>query len=350
MRKKIIITWKIKERIFLTETGHNLKYHTGGDFWFIDFSCENDCEKEVMIIQLLSDDEEKRIEKVGKFLIEELKDRSNEKLCFIHDKPVKFQNYLIDHPEFIGYEEFGGGGEILYAQDNNPNGLLFESPYLNENAFVNTTSPENIKLKDAVFDEIWDHFAVKKKIEKIILDFHNLFLPVIFDLSVLKQMAKEKRIEHLSQIYRGYKSYHGYEPQHFRDLLADLLKLIVGIKFDQKLETISKPGEEQFSLLSIAKRHSEEMENMFKQLFKESDLGLTADYTRIDKGLKISDFFLGMDEFLKQVFTGDIKDLEQSDFWINHLGPEAEKNEYYFPIWYVRLTVKLDKIYKYPRV
>lgn len=346
MGKKIIITWKIKENVFFNVDGYNLKYHKSGDFWFIDFSCESDCEKEVMVIQLLSDDAEEKIEKVGGFLIEELKDSSNEKLCFIHDKPIKFQNYLIDHPEFTGYEEFGEGMGILYVK-NNPNGLLFESPYLNENAFVNITSHEKIRLKDTVFDEIWNHFTVKKKIEKIILDIHKRFLPVTFDVIGLKQTAMDKRIEYIVLIYKSYKTYHNRDIQHFRDLLLDLLKLIVGIKFNQNLTPIPKPYEEKISLLSIAKHHSGDSENMFMQLFKEGDLGLKADYTQIDRDSKISSFFLGMDSFLKQVFAGDIIDLGQSAFWKSHLDPEAEKIGYYFPTWYCRLTEKLEIFYNY---
>jgi hypothetical protein len=352
VKKKIIITWKIDEDVFDDIDGYNLKSYPDGDFRFIDFTCEKDEEKKLMIIRLslkMTENKMKNIEEVGLFLVKESKDSSSETLFLIHYDPKELREYLdAPHTEFIDYKPpFGGGNGILYVKNNPNNGLIFEGGSLNENAFVNTDSHENIRLKDAVFDEIWDEYAVKKKIEKIILDIHKRFLPVTFDVSGLKQTAKDKRIEYLALIYKSYKTYHSQDIQYFRALLLDLLKLIVGIKFGQNLEPISKPGEEKISLLSIAKNHSDDLEDMLKQLFKEGDLGLKADYTQIDPDSKISVFFLGMDSFLKQVFTGDIIAPEQSAFWKSHLDPEAEKTEYYFPVWYCRLMEKLEIFYNY---
>ena len=347
MEKKIVIIWSIDEDVFNCVNGYTLKSHQGRDFQFIDFYCENNSEKKLIIIRLMSIAGMDEIKNVTNFLVEELKNISDEKLFFIHYDPPDLRKFLDPFHE-LSYIPFGKGHGILYVK-NNPNGLFLESYYLNMDAFVNTTSYETIRLKDTVFDEIWNHFAVKKKIEKIMLDFHKRFLPVTFDISALKQMSKEKRSEYLSLMYSGYGAYHGYDPQHFHDLLADLVKLMVGIDLDQELEPLSTPGDEKNSLLSIAKHHSEGLKKMFEELFKGSDLGLTADYKRIDRGLEISDFFLGMDAFLKQIFTSNIKDLEQSTFWKNHIGPEAEKTEYYFPVWYCRLMEKLEKFYKYPK-
>ena len=193
-----------------------------------------------------------------------------------------------------------------------------------------------------MFDEVWDEYAVKKKIEKIKEEIHEMFSPLCFDIEGLKKTATKKRKDYLLDIYESKKV--PGSAFYYRNLLLKFFYLIAGLQFDHNLEPFVSEKEDRASLMNV-KNDENKSEKTFKKAFKEHDIGLiNDDYKKVDWNAPIVKFMLDMDELPGDAAGNKFEDIEKMEFWKKYVD---DKNpEFDFPTWYCELFTKIKEFEK----